>query len=65
MVHQRDLSSVQMLILAAADRGSTAFSHILPAIDADSVEAALVPVIARDGFLLSDTSDSYPPIATA
>ena len=45
---KRDLSDEQVPVLAAADRASTTFSAVLPAVNADALRAALAPIIDSD-----------------
>ena len=62
---KRGLSAEQVPVLAAADRGGSAVSAVLPKVSADALAKALEPVVDKDIVLVSDSNPSCPPCAAA
>ena len=62
---KRGLSHEQVPVLVAADRSGTTISEVLPAVNAETLQAALEPVLDTDIVLVSDGHGSYPPCAAA
>ena len=60
---KRGLSSEQVPILVAADRGGSTVSAILPMVSADAIRAILAPVLNKDALLVTDGASFYPPCA--
>ena len=62
---KRGLSHEQVPVLVAADRSGTTISEVLPAVNAETLQAALEPAVDTDIVLVSDGHGSYPPCAAA
>ena len=62
---KRGLSHEQVPVLVAADRNGTTLSTVLRAVNADTLKAALEPVVNTDIVLVSDGHSSYRPCAAA
>jgi len=62
---RRGLSSGQVPVLVAADRGGMTVSAILPAVNADALREAIEPVVDDDIVPVSDGHRAYPPCAAA
>ena len=62
---KRGLSDEQVPVLVAADRSGTTISEVLPAVNAETLQAVLEPVLDTDIVLVSDGHGSYPPCAAA
>lgn len=62
---KRGLSDEQVPVLVAADRSGATVSAVLAKVNADTLAAALAPVVDKDALLVSDACSSYPPCAAA
>ena len=62
---KRGLSDEQVPVLVAADRSGTTISEVLPAVNAETLQAVLEPAVDTDIVLVSDGHGSYPPCAAA
>ena len=62
---KRGLSDEQVPVLVAADRSGTTASTVLPAVKADTLRAAIEPVVDKDIVLVTDGHRAYPPCAAA
>lgn len=54
------LSDEQTPVLMAADRTGATVSAVLPAVNADAIEAVLSPVLNKDALLVTDGARVYP-----
>ncbi len=62
---KRGLSDEQVPVLVAADRSGTTVSAVLPAVNADTLQSAIEPVVDDDIVLVTDGHRAYPPCAAA
>ena len=62
---KRGLSDEQVPVLVAADRSGMTVSAVLPAVNADTLQSAIEPVVDDDIVLVTDGHRAYPPCAAA
>lgn len=62
---KRGLSDEQVPVLVAADRSGTTISAVLPKVNAETLAAALAPVVDKDALLVTDACRSYGACAAA
>ena len=62
---KRGLSDEQVPVLVAVDRSGTTVSAVLAAVNADTLRAAIAPLVDEDIVLVTDGNRAYPPCATA
>ena len=62
---KRGLSDEQVPVLVAVDCGGTTVSTVLPAVNADTLQSAIEPVVDEDIVLVTDGHRAYPRCAAA